>query len=68
MQYEVETIGQRKFYFRNEAHAGVEFVAEVDVLNTSQDNDLDDEAYSDLQSVFPNTWHDWRLEERVDNF
>lgn len=65
---EVITMGQRKYYFQNKAHAGVEFTTEVDVMKWSDDDDLDDEAYSDLQSVFPNTWNDWRLEEKVDNF
>lgn len=67
--YETESIGQRKFYFQNDKHTGVEFVSIVDVANTSRDEDILDGAYEDLQAVFPNgAWHEWRLVDTEDNF
>lgn len=66
MRYETESIGEREYWFTNEKYPGTYVVITVDVLNTSQDSDLDDEAYSDLQMFVPNDWHDWRLEETKD--
>lgn len=63
MKYETESIGEREYWFANEKYAGLYVVIKVDVLNTSSDDDLDDEAYEDLQMFVPNDWHDWRLEE-----
>lgn len=68
MQYETESLGQRKFYFEHDNHNQVEFVVAVDVQNTSRDSDILDLAYGKLQEVFPDSWHSWRLFEELDNF
>lgn len=68
MQYEVESIGARRYYFTNDNYPDIELVARVGVWNTSQDDELDNQAYGLLQAVHPTTWHDWRLQESVDDF
>lgn len=63
IKYETESIGEREYWFANEKYAGLYVVIKVDVLNTSSNDSLDDEAYEDLQMFVPNDWQSWRLEE-----
>lgn len=66
MVYESESIGTREYKFENEEFPSTYIMVSVDIQNTSQDNDLDDEAYAGLQKLMPISWHDWRLMDSED--
>lgn len=66
MQYETESIGTREFYFNHKDYPDTSLVFSVDIQNTSQDGDLDDQGWGLLQKLMPTTWHDWVCFERKD--
>lgn len=56
-----------KYYFGHDRHEQTEvsFYVEYDPSNFDEGN-LDNEAYAMLQGVFPESWHSWKLIDKVD--